>query len=182
MKKLLLSAAFVAFGLGMSNAQDDSTGGPTSVGKWLIEANTGNAMLGTTGLYFASSDGSSSYNIGLDGGYFIMDDLAIKAGLGYGGFSPDQGDATSSFSYRLGAKYYIKSLIPLTLDITGASGDGAENFIGETPLWLGLGAGYAWFVSDTISIEPGLRYNYSLNEDFTDQGVFQFNVGFALYF
>ena len=116
MKKLLLSAAFVAFGLGMSNAQDDSTGGPTSEGKWLIEANTGNAMLGTTGLYFASS------------------------------------------------------------------GDGAENFIGETPLWLGLGAGYAWFVSDTISIEPGLRYNYSLNEDFTDQGVFQFNVGFALYF
>ena len=40
-------------------------------------------MLGTTGIYFSSSDGSSSYNVGLDGGYFIMDDLAIKVGLGF---------------------------------------------------------------------------------------------------
>src|SRR5690606_2748842 len=116
-----------------------------------IEANTGNALLGTTGIYFSSSDGSSSYNIGLDGGYFIMDDLAIKAGLGYGGASPDGGDNVSAFSYRLGAKYYILSMIPVTLDLTGASGDGAENFLGETPLWLGIGAGYAWFVGENVS-------------------------------
>jgi hypothetical protein len=39
-------------------------------------------MLGTTGFYFASQDGESEYNIGVDGGYFIMDKLALKAGLG----------------------------------------------------------------------------------------------------
>ncbi|WP_299113823.1 outer membrane beta-barrel protein [uncultured Winogradskyella sp.] len=182
MKKLFL-AAFAVFAFASVNAQDsDNGGGQTSEGKWLIEANTGNAMLGTTGIYFASIDGNSSYNIGLDGGYFIMDDLAIKAGLGYGGVSPDEGDNVSSFSYRLGAKYYVKSMIPVTVDLTGASGDGAENGAGETPLWLGIGAGYAWFVADNVSIEPGLRYNLSLNEDFTDEGVFQFNVGFALHF
>jgi len=183
MKKLMLMAALAVFGFTNVNAQDDATsGGQTSEGKWLIEANTGNAMLGTTGLYFSSSDGSSEYNIGLDGGYFIIDDLAIKAGLGYGGFSPDEGDSTSSFSYRLGAKYYFKSMIPVTVDLTGASGDGVENYAGDTPLWLGFGAGYAWFISDNVSIEPGLRYNLSLNEDYTDEGVFQFNVGFALHF
>jgi len=181
MKKLLLMAAVAVFGFSNVNAQDDdSNGGQTSKGKWLIEANTGNAMLGTTGIYFASSDGSSEYNIGLDGGYFIMDDLAIKAGLGYGGFSPDEGDAASSFSYRLGAKYYVNSMIPVTVDLTGASGE--DVYGDETPLWLGLGAGYAWFVSNNISIEPGLRYNLSLNEDYTDEGVLQFNVGFALHF
>lgn len=181
MKKLLLMAAVAVFGFTNVNAQDDdSNGGQTSKGKWLIEANTGNAMLGTTGIYFASSDGSSEYNIGLDGGYFIMDDLAIKAGLGYGGFSPDEGDAASSFSYRLGAKYYVNSMIPVTVDLTGASGE--DVYGDETPLWLGLGAGYAWFVSNNISIEPGLRYNLSLNEDYTDEGVLQFNVGFALHF
>ncbi|MBU2927239.1 outer membrane beta-barrel protein [Winogradskyella psychrotolerans] len=182
MKKLMLMAALAVFGFTNVNAQDDTSGGQTSEGKWLIEANTGNQMLGTTGLYFSSSDGSSSYNIGLDGGYFIMDDLAIKAGLGYGGYSPDEGDSTSAFSYRLGAKYYFNSMIPVTVDLTGASGDGAENYAGETPLWLGVGAGYAWFISDNVSIEPGLRYNVSLNEDYTDEGVLQFNVGFALHF
>jgi outer membrane protein W len=173
MKKLLFAAAAV-FAFGFANAQDQ-----TSKGKWLIEANTGNAMLGTTGLYFASSDGESAYNVGLDGGYFIMDKLALKAGLGFGG---DSSSDTSSFSYRLGAKYYVKNMIPLTLDVTGASGDEVENLAGETPMWLGIGAGYAWFLGSNVSIEPGIRYNHSLNEDYTDKGVLQFNIGFALHF
>jgi len=110
-----------------------------------------------------------------------MDDLALKVGLGFGGFSPDGGDGASSFSYRIGGKYYVNSMIPVTVDLTGASGDLVE-IVGETPMWLGLGAGYAWFLGDHVSIEPGLRYNLSMNEDYTDQGVLQFNVGFALYF
>ena len=69
-------------------------------------------------------------------------------------------------------------MIPVTLDLTGASIEDAE----ENPMWLGIGAGYAWFLGNNVSIEPGLRYNHSLNEDFTDEGVFQFNVGFALHF
>lgn len=176
MKKLFLVAAIAAFGF-TANAQD-SDGGQTSKGKWLIEANTGNAELGNTGIYFASSDGSSSYNIGLDGGYFIMDDLAVKVGLGYGGFSPDGGDSTSTFSYRVGGKYYVKSMIPVTLDLTGASVKDAV----ENPMWLGVGAGYAWFLGSNVSIEPGVRYNHSLNDKYTDKGVFQVNVGFALHF
>ena len=179
MKKVLLIAAVAVFGLSNVNAQDS---GQTSKGKILIEANTGNAMLGTTGIYFSSQDGNSSYNIGLDGGYFIMDDLAIKAGLGYGGVSFDGGDNASAFSYRIGGKYYVMSMIPVSLDLTGASGDAVENGIGETPMWLGIGAGYAWFLGDNVSIEPGVRYNHSLNEDYTDKGVFQVNVGFALHF
>jgi len=179
MKKIILSVAAV-FAFGFANAQDkkESAGGQTSKGKWLIEANTGNAMLGTTGFYFASQDGESTMNLGLDGGYFIMDDLAIKAGLGYGSNSAN---STSSFSYRLGAKYYVESMIPVTLDLTGASGDAVE-VANETPMWLGIGAGYAWFVGNNVSIEPGIRYNHSLNDNYTDKGVFQFNIGFALHF
>lgn len=177
MKKIILSILAVA-SFGIANAQDE-TGSQTSKGNILIEANTGNAMLGTTGFYFTSVDGESSYNLGLDGGYFIMDNLALKAGLGYGG---DSFSDTSSFSYRIGAKYYALGMIPVSLDLTGASGDGAENFAGETPMWLGVGAGYAWFLSDNIAIEPGLRYNHSLNEDFSDEGVFQLNIGFTLFF
>ena len=156
------------FAVSFANAQDkkDGASGQTSKGKWLVEDNTGNAMLGTTGFYYSSQDGNSEYNVGLDGGYFIMDDLAIKAGLGFGGVSFDGGSA-SAFAYRLGAKYYVKSMIPVTLDLTGASGDAVE-VAGETPMWLGVGAGYAWFIGNNVSIEPGLRYNHSLNDNYTD--------------
>jgi len=179
MKKLFI-AAFAVLSFGAVSAQDG--GNQTSKGKFLIEANTGNAMLGTTGIYFSSQDGASNFNIGLDGGYFVMDKLAVKAGLGYGGSEPKEGDGVSSFSYRLGAKYYAMSKIPFTLDLTGASGDAVENFNGDTPLWLGVGAGYAFFLGENVSIEPGLRYNHSLNEDYTDKGIFQVNVGFAIHF
>lgn len=176
MKKLFLCAAFAVLGLTSLNAQG---GDATSKGKILVEANTGNAMLGTTGLYYTSQDGNSTFNLGLDGGYFIMDDLALKVGLGYGSEKIDGIDDTfSTFSYRIGGKYYVNSMIPITVDYTGSS----VKDVDENPSWLGLGAGYAWFLGDNVSIEPGFRYNLSMNEDFTDEGVLQFNVGFALYF
>jgi outer membrane protein W len=175
MKKTILAVVAVFAMVFTANAQDDDkSNGQTSKGKWLIEANTGNAVLGTTGIYFTSFDGESIFNIGLDGGYFVMDDLAVKAGLGYG---TDSATDISVFSYRLGAKYYVNSTIPVTLDLTGSSIEDAP----ENPMWLGIGAGYAWFIGDKVSIEPGLRYNLSLNEDFTDEGVFQINIGFAIH-
>jgi hypothetical protein len=178
MKKITFIVASI-FAFGVVSAQDkkDSNGGQTSKGNLLIEANTGNAVLGSTGFSFASQDGNSEYNLGLDGGYFIMDDLALKVGLGYGGFKNDFTDG-NVLSYRLGAKYYVMSMIPVTLDVTGASVKDAE----ENPMWLGIGGGYAIFLGDNVSLEPGLRYNHSLNDKFTDKGVFQFNVGFALHF
>lgn len=173
MKKLILFAALAVFGL--TNAQESSSSdGQTAQGKWLIEANTGFAELGTTGIYFSSQDGNSFYSLGVDGGYFIMDDLAIKAGLGYRGGE----DALSVFSYRIGGKYYINSMIPVGLDLTGAS---IEDF-DENPMWLGIQAGYALFLGEHVAVEPGVRYNHSLNEDYTDKGVFQINVGFTLFF
>jgi hypothetical protein len=65
-----------------------------------------------------------------------------------------------------------------TLDVTGASTKADED-----PMWLGIGAGYAFFLGDNVSIEPGLRYNMNLNSDLVDlPAVIQFNVGFALHF
>jgi len=175
MKKTILVLVLI-LGLFSANAQDG-----IEKGTFLVEANTGNEMIGSTGFYFSSIDGNTSYNLGLDGGYFVMENLALKAGLGFRGFNPDLGESVSAFAYRLGAKYYIANQFPVTIDLTGASGDAAERN-GEAPLWLGLGGGYAWFITERISIEPGLRYNVSLNEDFSDEGIFQFNIGFALYF
>lgn len=179
MKKIILTVAAV-FAFGFANAQDKSdNGGQTAKGKWLIEANTnfGAAHGANTSFQYASADGSTAYNLGLEGGYFVMDNLAIKAGLGFGGSKPDGGESTSTISYKVGAKYYILGYIPVQVDYSGAS----TKDVDENPSYLGLQAGYAIFLGQNVSIEPGVRFNKSLNEDFYND-VFQLNVGFALHF
>ncbi|MCF2875650.1 MULTISPECIES: hypothetical protein [unclassified Tenacibaculum] len=171
MKKLFV-IAMMAFGFAV-NAQEN---GQTAKGKWLIEGNTGfgAAHTASTGFSLRNIDtpgGSvTAWNIGAEAGYFVMDDLAIKFGLGYG----DDGNQ-DVFSYKIGAKYYISSMIPVQIDYTGASVGNVD------PSYLGFQAGYAIFLGDMVSVEPGLRYNLGLG-DAEDVNVFQLNVGFALHF
>lgn len=180
MKKLLLSAlAICAFSF--ANAQEDeksTEGNQTAKGSILIEANTGfgSAHSGDTGFRLMSRDGETSYNIGLEGGYFVMDNLAVKAGLGYGGSSVE--GSLSTISYKLGAKYYVMGMIPVSVDLNGASVEDAD----ENPMYLGVGAGYALFLGNNVSVEPGVRYNATMNEDADPEGNFQLNIGFALHF
>ncbi|WP_317221708.1 hypothetical protein [Aestuariivivens marinum] len=162
-------------------AQESDNGSSTSKGKWLIEANTGfgggpmglTGHSANTGFGLSSIDGETVWSLGAEAGYFVVNDLAIKVGLGYSDLAGE-----TIFSYKLGAKYYLSGVIPFQLDITGASWEDIE----ENPLWLGIQGGYAWFIVENVSIEPGLRYNVSLNEDFTDEGIFEFRIGFALHF
>ncbi|WP_435314864.1 hypothetical protein [Cellulophaga fucicola] len=183
MKKLFI-VAITALGFTFAaQAQDAATstnGGQTAQGKWLIEANTGfGGQAGTpaanTGFNFNSSDGETSWSLGAEGGYFVADDLAVKVGLG---FQDYEGDG-SSFNYKVGAKYYIASMIPVQVDYVGISEKDAD----ENPSFLGLQGGYAIFLGENVSIEPGLRYSIALNDDsYATEDVFQFQIGFALHF
>jgi len=168
MKKVILAAIAVMV-FGFANAQEQ-----TAKGKYLIEANTGfGAGVGSTSFGLSSSDGETQWNIGAEGGYFVADNLAIKVGLGYG----DGGHVVSNFSYKVGAKYYVANKFPVELSYNGVSWKGVD----ENPSYLGLQGGYAWFVGKNISVEPGVRYNISLNDDYY-KSIFQLNVGFALHF
>ncbi|EKF56059.1 hypothetical protein I215_03910 [Galbibacter marinus] len=174
MKKLLVTATFILGALLTSNAQSTTSNPALSEGSWLVEANTnfGRAHASHTGFSLNTSDDNTVWNIGFEGGYFIIDDLALKVGLGYG----DSDNADGRFSYKAGAKYYIESQFPVQLDLNGSSGD---NF---SPLFVGLQGGYAWFVADNISLEPGVRYDIDINDDADNFGGLGLNVGFALHF
>jgi hypothetical protein len=179
MKKIILAAVAV-FGFAFTaNAQDDdkSSGSATSNGTWFVEANTGFGESSTSNTAFAlrSVDGNTAWAVGAEAGYFVMDDLAVKAGLGYSDRGVDGIDGT--FNWKVGGKYYIASQFPVGLDINGASGNSVS------PLWVGIQAGYAWFVADNVSIEPGLRYGLGLNEDAGDGdfNVFGINIGFNIF-
>lgn len=177
MRKVLL-VVMVAVGPVFTMWAQEGT--PTSKGKYLIEANTGfgGGALGVghtanTSFGLVSIDGTTIWSVGGEGGYFVLNNLALKAGLGY-----SDSHGSNVFTYKLGAKYYINSSIPVQLDFTGAS---IKDF-DESPLWLGIQGGYAVFINDFVSVEPGLRYNVSLNQDFTEEGILEFRIGFALHF
>ncbi|WP_224489946.1 hypothetical protein [Robertkochia flava] len=120
-------------------------------------------------------DGTTIWNIGAEGGYFVADDLAVKLGLGYG----DNSNSPGFFSYKGGAKYYIKGVVPVQVDLNGISSKIFDNY---NPLFLGIQGGYAWFVADNIAVEPGLRYDFGLNDDAEASEGVAFNIGFSLYF
>ena len=171
MKKLFLVGALALFGAMNAQAEKSSTGA-TAKGKWVVEANTGSwTTMGNTSFGLTSVDGNTAWNVGAEGGYFVMDNLAIKAGLGYG----DQGSGDGIFSYKLGAQYYINNVIPVGVDFTGASADG------ESVNFVGLEGGYAWFVAPNIAVTPKVRYNLSLDEQKADNA-FQGLIGFSLFF
>ena len=176
MKKIILTVAAV-FALSFANAQDkkEKSGTQTSEGKWVIEANTGSLATGNTAFSYSSFDGSTSYNLGLDGGYFVMDNLAIKAGVGFGGSKPDGGSSTTSTTYKVGAQYYIMGNIPVGIDYTGYSSEGTN------ASWVGLEAGYAWFLGSNVAVTPKVRYNATLDDQKAKSG-FQALIGFSLYF
>lgn len=178
MKKIILSALLIMV-FGFANAQDKN-GGQTSEGKWLIEANTGFGAThsANTGFQYTSIDGFTSYNLGAEAGYFVIDNLALKAGLGFGGIKQDGVDSSTRFSYKIGAKYYVIGKIPVQIDYSGSS---IKNFE-DNPSYIGLQAGYAWFLGQNVSIEPGVRYNVSTANKYFYEDVFQLNIGFALHF
>ncbi|MFV0565436.1 MAG: hypothetical protein ACK5NB_06350 [Flavobacteriaceae bacterium] len=163
MKKLFLLSILTVLSFTAVNAQD-----ALSKGSWVIEANTGSATTGSTAFSLTSTDGDTSFNIGAEAGYFVKENLAIKVGLGYA-------DASESFAYKVGAKYYINGQFPVGADFTGVSGDGSDDS------FIGLQGGYAWFVAPNVSIEPTVRYNFTLNEDDAESG-FQALIGFAFHF
>jgi hypothetical protein len=177
MKKVILSMVALAT-FGFASAQEQ-----TAKGKWLIEANTAfGEGVGSTQIRFNSDEEGTSYNFGAEGGYFVMDNLAVKLGLGYLGISPKGGTAVSGLGYKIGAKYYVMNMIPVELSYNGISKSPKQDGV-KDPSFFGIQAGYAVFLGSNVSIEPGLRYNYALLKK-EEGGVsnLQFNVGFALHF
>ena len=183
-KTILMTVLFSLFSLTDAKAQEDSAtidkNEIIAKGKWLIEANTNLGggrgdfgMSSNTGFNLVNFNELTACAVGSEAGFFLMDKLALKLGLGY-----SSSETFKVFNYKLGAKYYAFGQIPFQVDITGGQASGES----INPLWLGIQGGYVIFLTNNIGIEPAIRYNYSLNDDFTDKGIFEFTVGFSFYF
>lgn len=141
----------------------------TKAGKVFLEVNTGSFATGNTSLLFTSVRGSTVWSFGLDGGYFVINNLALKGGVGVLSSSGE-----SLFRYKVGLKAYLFSHVPIAIDFTGVTASG------ENVSWIGLQGGYALFLGKNVSVEPALRYNLAITEIANNR--FQGLVGFVLHF
>jgi hypothetical protein len=176
MKKILLSTML----LFAASAQAQETLPALTKGKFMVETNLSPfSMIKTTGFSLASNDGSTEWGVGGEAGYFAADKLAVKFGLGIYGAAIDYGfgkETSTAVSYKIGAKYYVANNFPFQLDLGGLNSEG------ENALLLGAQVGYAWFLKDNISIEPGIRYDHGLDDNASGVKTVSAKIGFSLYF
>lgn len=121
----------------------------------------------------SSPDGGDSFNefnIGLKGGYFVIENLAVGAQLGYYKHS-EADDASTSFG--LFGRYYVNGKIILGAGFnSNKSGDFSYTSIP-------LEAGYAAFITDNIAVEPVVTYELVSGD--MEGSNFGIGVGFSLY-
>lgn len=171
MKKLLVMITLMIATLGFSQS--------TSVQNSQEATRTGNYMVGvkTTGLGFTNVQDVTRVDVGLEGGVFVADRLALVGSTGYQSLNSKYFQDQNNWMYGLGAKYYIADMFPLQVDWNGATG----NSYNPSASFVGTQLGYAWFPYKNFSIEPRLRYDFSTDRT-RYENVFSGGVGFGLHF
>lgn len=125
----------------------------------------GGVFGGGTGIGVLSASGSTLTSVGLDGGYFIGQDLALLLRLGI-----VSADGSSLTSFGAGLKYYLLGTIPLSAEAGVLSVGGGSVFT------VGLNAGYAIRLANNVALEP-----YAGVSIIDADAAFQGGIRFALF-
>lgn len=130
-----------------------------------------------TGLELSHDTGTKKTTFGLEakGGAFLVDNVAllVNAGARWN----DYGGDVDVYSLGVGGRYYIDAVgVYLGANVNVDRWDwGKDN--DDTKFSFGLEAGYAFFLSRTVTIEPAAYWNVN-----SDRSKFGLKVGFGFYF
>lgn len=162
-------------------------------GKFFINPSLTNISFNSVTI--SAGDGKTGMNrFGLQatGGYAIIDNLGLVAGLGYQSASYE-GSGLGAFNVFVGARYYIVQGFYAGANFafgnlsannnektgTGSIASGSNN---GTTLGVEANAGYSFFISDRFAIEPSLSFYYGISNKMADQkfnlNMFSVNFGF----
>ena len=130
-------------------------------------------------------ESASDMNLNVGAGYFVIDNLSVGLGLGFGS-NKEAGadDATSSWSVGPVVRYYLPMKIFGQLSYQlGSVSSGGEKLYGTGD--LGIGAGYAAFLNDHVAIEPMVRYDMTSAKpdegDSVNGSAFGLFINFGIY-
>jgi len=140
------------------------------------QTETGNIIMGVTSDFSFSSttldiegaEAVSTMGLNVQGGYFVMDNLAAMALLGYN----KEGDFDAVTSFGIGARYYMNSIYAQVAYIIP----------GEDLSQIHISAGYAHMLTDNISLEPSLSYDMLSWDGESYSSTIGLKIGFGLYF
>jgi hypothetical protein len=104
-------------------------------------------------------------DLNLDGGYFVVDNLAVMARISL--MSADETD----FGFGIGARYYMGKMF----------GGVMYSIPGEDQSALDVEVGYLWMLTDNVSVQPMFEYSMDMENTDADAGM-AIKVGFGLYF
>ncbi len=162
MKRVLLLVCLLAFAA-LSKAQFEK-------GKWFLSPSL-------TGFELSHDTDAGKTTLGLEGkvGTFLMDNVAllVNAGVNWN----YEGSNLDVYTLGVGGRYYLDQVgVFLGANMNVNRWDWG-NDIDNTKLSFGLEAGYAFFLSRTVTVEPAAFWD--VNDDRSKFGV---KVGFGFYF
>ena len=136
-------------------------------GKWFVNPSV-------TGLNLSYNTGTEKMHFGLEanGGAFLADNVALLLHAG----ADWQGGGADHYKLGVGGRYYFDAIgiylgANVNLNHSVWMGDKV------TRVGFGAEAGYAFFLSRTVTIEPAAYWNVN-----GDRSKFGVKVGFGLYF
>lgn len=140
-------------------------------GKWFV-----NPSVSGLALTHDTETDKTSFGLEAQGGTFLMDNFALLIDLA--GAWNALGSDVDIYSAAAGCRYYFDKVgvyVGADLGVNryeyGGDGDG------RTLCKFGLEAGYAFFLSRTVTIEPAVYWNVD-----KDRSQYGLKVGFGFYF
>jgi hypothetical protein len=192
MKNLLLTLALSIGFITYSSAQVEVKTVPqSSADVGMAPIRQGNWMIGGSVGSLGYSFESESFNIQVNprAGYFVSDGVAIGAQANLS-FRTSDGETGSSNEWGYGIAPFVRYYFPGGASATGrffGQGDigiGGSSAGDNVSLNLGLNAGYAHFITQTVALEVMAGYNYSkanISSDLGKQSGLGVAVGFQIY-
>lgn len=158
MKKVFLLVLITVLGITSASAQFEK-------GVKRIKAQTSGF-----GLDFSKDD--INLNLGLEGSYFIANNVAVNANVGVDWIKVDNMDASSSFGFGAGVDYYFYKMFygGLGLDFSKIKG---EDF--ESTLKIEVGASY--YIAENVYVNPDIYFKSGLGGDSTARFGLELGIG-----
>ena len=161
MKKLVLVVCLLVASLA-ARAQFEQ-------GKWIINPSL-------TGLNFSYSNSEKAqFGIGAKAGAFLAEGIALMVEA-----SADWSKPIDVYTIGTGTRFYFNKtgvFLGAGLDLNRYRMKGGHT---GTEWGVGIEAGYANFLSRTVTIEPAIYYKWRFND--SDLSKFGLKVGFGFYF
>jgi outer membrane protein W len=168
MKKLFTILCAGVLSLGVS-AQ-------TEAGNMIIGTSSNLTYTSTSAADCDDCDALNNMALSLSYGYFVIDNLALSAGVNFTSMSA--GDFSySTTTIGVNGRYYMSGMFAQAGWATTSMTD-----MDDAMSTITLGAGYAHMLSDNISLEPMLMYGMNSVGGEASSSVFGIRIGLGCYF